>query len=300
MCDASAAVPVGSGLFAVANDEDNVLRVYARDESGGPLVTFPLNSFLQIEDKHPEADIEGATRIGNRVYWITSHGASKKGKDRPNRRQLFATELPAQSDKIELIPVGTPYRRLVEDLAALDTLKNYRLELAAGEPPEAGGLNIEGLTSRPADGALLMALRSPTPNGKALIVPLENPEEAIDGKAARLGTPILLDLGGLGIRSIEYSAAQRHYLIVAGPSGDPGAFRLYRWSGVPTAAPEVVPGIDFAGLHPEALVVYPDEATRVQILSDDGDEPVGHDACKDDTVTAADKGFRSRWIDLSP
>ena len=300
MCDASAAVPVGSGTFAVANDEDNVLRVYGRDESRGPLATLPLDTFLQIDDQHPEADIEGATRVGQRIYWITSHGASKKGKARPNRRRLFATELRVHGDRTELVPVGRPYRNLAEDLAALDALKNFHLEQAAGEPPEGGGLNIEGLAARPADGALLIAFRSPTPNGKALVVPLENPDGAINGQPARLGDPILLDLAGLGIRSIEYSDAARHYLIVAGPSGDQGDFRLYRWSGVASAAPEPVPGIDFGGLHPEALVVYPDEAARVQILSDDGDEPVGKDSCKDASVAAADKGFRSRWIDLSP
>ena len=34
MCDASAAVPVGDTMFIVANDEDNLLRVYHADISG--------------------------------------------------------------------------------------------------------------------------------------------------------------------------------------------------------------------------------------------------------------------------
>ena len=33
MCDASAAIAVGAGLFVVASDEDNVLRVYRSHES---------------------------------------------------------------------------------------------------------------------------------------------------------------------------------------------------------------------------------------------------------------------------
>ena len=41
--------------------------------------------------KEPEADLEGATRIGDDIYWITSHGQNKNGKNRPSRHRLFAT-----------------------------------------------------------------------------------------------------------------------------------------------------------------------------------------------------------------
>jgi hypothetical protein len=59
MCDASAAVAVGADLFVVANDEDNVLRVYRTRQAGGPVASFPIDSFLDIELEHPAADIEG-------------------------------------------------------------------------------------------------------------------------------------------------------------------------------------------------------------------------------------------------
>ena len=51
MCDASAAVPVGLFMFVVANDEDNTLRVYKRDESGEPIYSqdfFTRKTFLRI------------------------------------------------------------------------------------------------------------------------------------------------------------------------------------------------------------------------------------------------------------
>src|SRR5687768_15731187 len=99
MCDASAAVPVGSNLFVVANDEDNILRIYKSDESGTAIYSQDLSSFLQINPKNPEADIEGATLIKNRIYWITSHGANKDGKQRPNRHRFFATDIEANDDK---------------------------------------------------------------------------------------------------------------------------------------------------------------------------------------------------------
>ena len=102
MCDTSAAVAVAPTLFVVANDEDNVLRVYQRNKSDNPVTTFDLTSFLKPDPEHPEADIEGATRIGERIYWITSHGTNKEGKPRPSRRRLFATEVNIAGDTVTL------------------------------------------------------------------------------------------------------------------------------------------------------------------------------------------------------
>ena len=78
-----------------------------------------------------------------------------------------------------------------------------------------GGFNIEGLAATP-EGKLLIGLRNPLPQRRALVVPLENPAELIEGKTARFGLPIELDLDQRGIRSLELVGAS--YLIVAGPS----------------------------------------------------------------------------------
>src|SRR6267143_1742814 len=74
MCDASAAVSLTSNLFIVANDEDNILRIYRRHPGGLPVLTCDLNSFLRVTGKSTEADLEGSARIGDRIYWISSHG----------------------------------------------------------------------------------------------------------------------------------------------------------------------------------------------------------------------------------
>jgi len=301
MCDASAAVPVGSTLFVVVNDEDNTMRIYKRDESGKPIYSKDLSSFLQIDKDHPEADIEGATFIGNRIYWITSHGASKNGKGRPNRRRFFATEIETDGDNVNLKSVGVPFLGLVKALEDSDNyagLKDYHLGKAAEKAPESeNGLSIEGLTKTP-QGSLLIGFRNPIPNGKALLVPLENPQEVITGnKKPRLGKPILLGLGGSGIRSIEYSDIKGAYFIIAGPYDDNGGFQLYQWSGNSSEAPALIKKVDFQGLHPEALIVYPTEKSRIQVLSDDGSEPINGIACKDLTKHQ-DQGFRSIWVNL--
>src|SRR4051794_30807206 len=186
MCDASAAVAVGADQFVVANDEDNVLRVYRTDQSGGPVASFPMDSFLDVEPEHPEADIEGAARIGDRIYWITSPGRNKDAKMRPNRRRLIATEVRETGGRITLTGVGTPYKDLLKDLTKDSDLDAFRLDAAAEEAPEdEGGLNIEGLAATPR-GHLLIGFRNPIRKGRALLIPLKNPDEVIRGRRARL------------------------------------------------------------------------------------------------------------------
>ena len=89
--DASAAVAIGRDMFIVADDENNTLRVYKTTQGGLPLFSYDMTEFLDIEPKYPEADIEGATIIGRRIYWISSHGRNKDGKTRPNRYRFFIT-----------------------------------------------------------------------------------------------------------------------------------------------------------------------------------------------------------------
>jgi hypothetical protein len=298
MCDASAAVALGSTMFVVANDEDDVLRVYLRDQPGKPVHTFDLAPFLHPGLDYPEADIEGAARIGDRIYWISSHATNKDGKPRPSRHRLFATEVKVAADRVTITPAGTPYKNLVKDLGETSGLKDFKLGEAAKIPPEeVGGLNIEGLAATP-QGKLLIAFRNPIPDGKALLVPLENPQEVISGKAAKLGKPILLFLDGRGIRSIAYFDAWGSYLIIAGPYGDNGDFKLYRWSGATSENPEPVQGLDFKDLRPEALTVYPGVKTKIQILSDDGAALVDGKDCKDKKVNPEKKSFRSVWVSL--
>ncbi len=296
ICDASAAVPIGSDLFAVANDEDNILRIYKNNKSGKPIHFHDLTSFLKIDPDHPEADIEGATLIKDRIYWITSHGSNKDGKKRSNRHRFFATKIETIGDKFSLEPIGTPFHDLVKAFEDAEELKEYQLEKAANNAPESKhGLNIEGLAGTP-EGNLLIGFRNPIPKGNALLVPLKNPDKVImENEKPKLGKPILLPLNGLGIRSIEYSDSKKAYIIIAGPHNDNGTFQLYQWSGNPSDSPKLSK-VDFQDLHPEAVIIYPEEKSKIQILSDDGSKQINGKNCKDLT-SAQDKSFRSMWVE---
>lgn len=289
-CDASAAVALDASHFIVANDENNTLRIY-RQGQPAPVASLNLTNFLGTAAEE-ESDIEGAAAIGSRIFWITSHGRNSKGKARPARQRFFATEVvPGQPPSVK--PVGQAYGNLLHDMLAADTLKPYRLEEAARRPPEAaGGLNIEGLAAT-GDGKLLIGLRSPLPQQRALLIPLDNPDEVIAGQHARFGQPLELDLGQRGIRSIERIG--NSYLIVAGPTGDKGSFTLFRWSGERGNAPIPISAADLKDLRPEALFAIPG-GNRVQLLSDDGGVVIGGIECK--KMPAAEQTFRSLNLEL--
>jgi len=78
--DASAGVAVSSNLFIVADDEKNTLRLYSTDHAGPPLKEFDFNAFLEVTSKSPEADLEGAALLGNRAFWIGSHGRTRTAR----------------------------------------------------------------------------------------------------------------------------------------------------------------------------------------------------------------------------
>lgn len=293
MCDASGAVSVGTNLFIVASDEDNLLRLYRSEPSGAPLQQFDLNRFLELEGKSIEADLEAAARIGDRAFWIGSHGRNRDGKARPNRRRFFATDIMVKDNKVSVTPVGRPCKTLLDQLVADRQFDRFHLaEAAERAPKDNDALNIEGLAATP-EGHLLIGFRNPIPQKKALIIPMLNPNDVVQGVPARFGPAIELDLGGLGIRDLAWHAGT--CLIVAGSWHEGGSFALYRWSGE-SAPPEQIEVKHLGQYTPEALVIYPHLGfTRFQVLSDDGTQLIDGVAGKALTDPSQQK-FRSFWL----
>ncbi|HEY0489916.1 MAG TPA: DUF3616 domain-containing protein [Telluria sp.] len=284
MCDASAAAALDAHHFVVANDERNQLKIYQRG-AADPVDVVDLAPFLGTK-QNKESDLEGAATIGERIYWISSHGRNGKGEEQERRYRFFATEALTREPWVR--PVGKPYTRMLDDLVAADELKPYKLAEAASRAPKLdGGFNIEGLAATP-DGDLLIGLRNPAPTGKALVVHLRNPADVVEGEKAQFGQVAELDLGGRAIRSIELVGLA--YMIVAGPTGKTGDFALYRWSGDAGEAPLELGHVDFREARPEALFAIPG-THMVQILSDDGG-----DHCKD--IPEEEQSFRSVVVRL--
>lgn len=287
MADASGAVALNDQLMIAAGDELNFLRIYewAKPESV-PIQSFDLTNDLNIDPSHPESDIEGATWLGDRIFWITSHGRNTDGRYRYSRCQFFATSITIDGDDIHVTVDGN-YANLLDDLIAYDSVYNLGLANAIGvvgghvDPstipnlaPKIDGLNIEGLCADSGGNSLLIAFRNPRPDIDgdihALIIPLMNPAQVVlSGATPQFGPPILINLGVLGIRSIEYSPNLGRYLIIAGShrssSNDPLEI-LYSYDMVSGNLDQLA---EFSDLTPEAMFQFP-SGNDIHLLSDDG------------------------------
>lgn len=306
ICDASGAIALDEEHFVVANDEDNILRVYRSDTSGSPvseIVGTDINKYFTNNPKQKETDIEGATQIGEIIYWITSHGTNKEGRSKPERRQFFANKILLNNGSKSFQQVGHSYTQLVEDMLKDERLNHYQLEAAAKIPPkQKGGLNIEGIAATP-NQEILIGFRNPIPQDKAILLTLKNPKDLLEKDVnAIFGEPIELDLNGLGIRSIEYWHSQSRFIIIAGAYDGSDQFSLYQWSGLEVENPQL---IEVTGLpsdfRPESVLFYPNRDYQFQLISDDGSiERIAGTPCKDikikDDEDSPHKYFRSLWI----
>jgi hypothetical protein len=299
MCDASGAVPLSDRTFAAANDEDNVIRIYDAEHPGAPIHEIDLSDQLGLpvrykkgkkkdeRRKAPEVDLEAATRVGDLVFWVTSHGRSASGKTKDERMRLFATTLPVFGG---VAMVGRPYTSLIAELSRDPRYAPFALDEAEKLPPkEAGGLNIEGMTAR-REGGVYIGFRNPVTRGKALIATLLNPERVVAGEPARFGDPISLDLEGRGVRDLSMWRGQ--YLLIAGDYGNERIGQVYAWDGAYGIAK--LGGSEVQAINPEGVFSH-EKRTDVLLLSDDGTELVGGIECKK-LKRANQKRFRAMWL----
>lgn len=308
--NASTAVAIDTNLMVVADDEDQILRIYHRRFDGPPIYTKDFTPNLGLTDVSPaglirEVDIEASTRVGNRIYWLGSHGncggCDPPGELRPNRQRLFATDLVvANVTNYSLRYVGR-YDNLRRDLIAWDNTNghglgrsNLQLAISAAEgvPPETAardGFNIEGLTMAPTGTVAYIGFRSPlTPRSgrtNALLIPLLNlPQLVVANPSpgpARFGRPIELFLDRRGVRSIE--SVTNGFAIVAGTTTNSGTFRVYTWNGNTNQVP-LERQTSFSLKQPEGLIVNGPVGTgsEVQLVSEGSTE------------------FRSEYVTLGP
>src|SRR5262245_58538194 len=290
--DGSAGADVGGGFFVGATDENNKLRLY--DVKGGHSrktldvrVDAAVKSALGLK-KVKECDLEGAAKIGDLIFWIGSHGRDEHAKEKKERQVLFATKVTGVGKDAKLEIAGKVYTQLIDDLLNDSALAPFDLaEAATLAPKDEGGLNIESLAADA--GKLWIGFRNPKSKAKeALLVPLLNATEIIKkGARAKLGDPLLLNLGGLGVRDMV--AWNDGFLIIAGDFADRYALgakpsRVFSWK--PGTEPKDI-GVDFGDLNPEAIMIMgKGDETRILILSDDGKYPGRN----------GKKAFRGVWL----
>jgi hypothetical protein len=283
-CDGSAGVALDQDHFLVANDENSILRVYSRRGQTSPLTQFNFRKFLDLKKSNDESDLEGMTRIGSTIYVIASHSRSKEGEKRKSRRQLFALSYQLREGKIDLIPIGEPYTKLLKHLEESQLFDGLNFQEAARlSSNEKGGLNIEGLSSTP-DGGLLIGFRAPIHQGKTILIKLDNPSEVVLGRQPKFSQAKQLLLGRMGVRGIE--RFENTYLLTTESDQGKTYPQLFQWNGSEQRPRRVFVSLP-KKLNPESILIFPDTGLEeIHLLSDDGNEKMASILCneiKDET-----------------
>jgi len=299
----------------VADDENNFIRLYSRHHYGTALYSLDIASNVGATE---ECDLEASgTSVkfnpGKRFYWIGLLGNSKSGNLKPDRNKVIATDVSGMGDAA-MLSVKSYSNQMPTALINWGNGNGWNFTTSAASgmiPKRIDGFNVEGLSVTHGGDTAYIGFRAPcvpvkgtvptASNRKyAVLAPLNNFETILNGTgqvstSPLLGQPILFDLDGIGIRSIE-RIGNGKYLMVAGLYTGGGSPAVYLWGGVVpvnpgstpinTASPvskliklnlpglqalaQVSPDGDADG-HPEAMIADTNgNQVNIHLISDDG------------------------------
>ena len=225
----SGAVLLNDGKVLLVEDESreslklvNINKTGSVEELNTPIMSKETKNIF----KNKIRDLEGVTSNGSYyIYAITSHSTNKKHKHKIPREQIVRFRY--HNKKVSQVKL---YHGLLDSLKLLHP--KFKKSLFKREKiSRKEEINIEALTWDKENKNLLIGLRGPLINNKAVIVPLKNPDDIFDKKEnPKLGEPILLDLKGNGIRGMSWDNNRQGYWIIAGDVGKrKKAFSLWFW-----------------------------------------------------------------------
>ena len=170
-------------------------------------------------------DPEGITTDGTYFYVVGSQSRSKSADQAGLVRFRFNKETKTAAD---VHSISGLKRFLVENVADLRSLESGK--------SKDDEIDIEGLAWDPERRSLLLGLRSPLRDGKALVVQLKmrDPRGTFSFENIEaVEDTIRLPLAEMGIRSIEYDVRQGLFYIIGGATGgqDKTDFKLWEWTG---------------------------------------------------------------------
>jgi hypothetical protein len=235
--NASGVVPLADSrfLFCDNNCNDALFELDLTEDGRkkGALIRRPLQGLGPDSIDDMEA-MTLAEEKGRRFVFVASSLSVKKTKDGQSLRVppsglLRVTFNSDDSLSAENMPGFRDW--FIQQAAAVTA--------SAKLIPDEGGLNIEGLAWDHERKALLFGARTPLSGANPLLIPVRVKE--LDGPWTtdnlKMLPPIRLLLGAAegqrGIRSIEYVASRRAFLVVVGRaiSGAAAPFALYEWKG---------------------------------------------------------------------
>ncbi|HET6720446.1 MAG TPA: DUF3616 domain-containing protein [Rhodocyclaceae bacterium] len=219
-------------------------------------------------------DLEGlALDAAGWIYAITSHSRDGDGDEKKARDKLVRFRVDGNRVSDPSVAKGLK--------AALVAVHPVLAAAAAiGDVKGGGGLNIEALEMTPDGSRLLVGLRSPLLDGRAIIASIANPGAIFEaGQAPQVAPQLdLVELGGHGLRGMAYLPALGGYVLISGPvARERVQFQLWFWSGQRGAAARPITVSGLAGFeHAEGVCpAQIDGVPRLIIVSDDGSRDEG-------------------------
>lgn len=219
----SAVAQLSDGSIVVVEDEgDQPLHLFAIRSKESELI---LNA-RTFESKQIKADDLEAIAKGRKgeFFLITSHSVTKKGKRKKKREHLI---------KITMGNKGVNTTNTAGSLTL--SMQNHLEKILPLKTKELENINIEGMAFHPARKALLIGLRSPTHDKKALILTLLNPFDLTEKGSKPIFSEqvITLNLEGAGIRGLAYDEGQDSFLVAGEAANKKGKLRsrIWMWNG---------------------------------------------------------------------
>ena len=276
--NASGVVPLADSRFLfcdnhVAN-ELYELDLTADGQKQGRVIRRPLQGL--VDDSID--DLEGMTLAeenGRQFVFVASSLCLKKA-----RKDLEGKPTHVPSNGLLRVMINPDHGLSGENMPGFrDWLVRHEPDLAAAAARVANdeGLNIEGLAWDRNRHALLFGVRTPTPEGKPLVIPVKVKDLAGSWTTDNLEMlpPIQLSLepaeGPQGVRSLEYIEGLGSFLVVIGKSIDDSRapFTLYEWDGQPASKLRRLP-VSFAKkMRPEGVTAGTIGGKPVLLFVDD-------------------------------
>lgn len=217
------AVPNGNGILFVDDSKSSHVFFMPVDEMGkqdGPVQPIALG--VSVEDP------EGISQFGTRFVIA----GSLSTPDSNDKGGLATFEFDAETETVSNAVALTGMRKFLFD--NVPELKGWADKSAA-----EGGLNIEGIAvdPDPQHPRVLLGLRGPVLNGRALIIPIKQRDRmaplSLENIEMDEPNAFQLNLNGQGIRDIQYDSRLRSFLIISGSPEDEAKtdFTLWEWTG---------------------------------------------------------------------
>lgn len=265
---------LADGRFMVVEDEKSHPFSLVTISAAGDVGSTPLLPPAGDDAAWKLDDLEALARDrAGYVYALTSHSRDAEGDEKKSRDKLvrFRVEDGRMAEPMLVRGLKPALMAAHPALAAAAAIQDVKAE---------GGLNIEALEISADGRQLLVGLRSPLLDRRAIIACIENPAAMFEaGEPPRVAPELMtLDLGGCGIRGLAYLPALDGFLVISGPAArQPVHFQLWFWSGHRGAPARRVSVAGLSGFeHAEGVSpAMIDGREHVVIVSDDGDRKAG-------------------------